>query len=256
MESAGIIHRFQAGFRKGRSCEDQILKVVQAIENGFAKPEMERTVLVLLDFSSAYDTVWREKLLTSLYEQGIPLQFIRWLSCFLSNRVARVRLGDATSSARIMRQGLPQGAVLSPLLFVLYINNLAKLLPEEATNALFADDVTTACTDRRKEEAERLAQRVVDIVVNWSEDWKLKLNSSKSEVGFFSTYSHDAKCEPSITIGGSRIPYKKYPRMLGVHLDCQLSFVKQTEEAVKQASGKLKLLAVLANTEWGWGETT
>ena len=252
VESAGIIHRFQAGFRKGRSCEDQILKVVQAIENGFAKPEMERTVLVLLDFSSAYDTVWREKLLTSLYEQGIPLQFIRWLSCFLSNRVARVRLGDATSSARIMRQGLPQGAVLSPLLFVLYINNLAKLLPEEATNALFADDVTTACTDRRKEEAERLAQRVVDIVVNWSEDWKLKLNSSKSEVGFFSTYSHDAKWEPSITIGGSRIPYKKYPRMLGVHLDCQLSFVKQTEEAVKQASGKLKLLAVLANTEWGW----
>ena len=55
VESAGIIHRFQAGFRKGRSCEDQILKVVQAIENGFAKPEVERTVLVLLDFSSAYD---------------------------------------------------------------------------------------------------------------------------------------------------------------------------------------------------------
>ena len=105
-----------------------------------------------------------------------------------------------------MRQGLPQGSVLSPLLFVLYINNLAKLLPEEATNALFADDVTTACTDRRKEEAERLAQRVVDIVVNWSEEWKLKLNSSKSEVGFFSTYSHDAKWEPSITIGGSHIP--------------------------------------------------
>ena len=80
--------------------------------------------------------------------------------------MARVRLGDATSSARIMRQGLPQGSVLSPLLFVLYINNLAKLLPEEATNALFADNVTTACTDRRKEEAERLVQRVVDIVVN------------------------------------------------------------------------------------------
>ena len=75
-EENQVIVKEQAGFRKGRSCEDQILKVVQAIENGFAKPEMERTVLVLLDFSSAYDTVWREKLLTSLYEQGIPLQFI------------------------------------------------------------------------------------------------------------------------------------------------------------------------------------
>ena len=77
VESAGIMHRYQAGFRKGRSCEDQVLKVVQAIENGFAKRQMERSVLVLLDFSSAYDTVWRERLLVSLHEQGIPLQFIR-----------------------------------------------------------------------------------------------------------------------------------------------------------------------------------
>ena len=57
IESAGIIHRFQAGFRKGRSCEDQILKVVQAIENGFAQNKLIRSVLVLLDFSNAYDTV-------------------------------------------------------------------------------------------------------------------------------------------------------------------------------------------------------
>ena len=107
---------------------------------------------MLLDFSSAYDTVWREKLLTSLYEQGIPLQFIRWLSCFLSNRVARVRLGDATSRARIMRLGLPQGSVLSPLLFVLYINNLAKPLPEEMlcyptrARALCTASVKCGCT--------------------------------------------------------------------------------------------------------------
>ena len=102
VETSGIIHKYQAGFRKGRSYEDQILKVVQAIKNGFARKEMERSLLVLLDFSSAYDTVWREKLLITLYEQGIPPTFIRWLGGFLSNRVARVRLGDATSSARTM----------------------------------------------------------------------------------------------------------------------------------------------------------
>ena len=252
VETAGIIHKFQAGFRKGRSCEDQILKVVQAIENGFSKLEPERSVLVLLDFSSAYDTVWREKLLISLYEQGIPLPFVRWLACFLSNRIARVRLGDATSAARTMRQGLPQGSVLSPLLFVLYINNLAKLLPEEATNVLFADDVSAVCTHRIREEAERMAQEVVDIVVPWSVEWKLGLNSGKSVVGFFTTWTHESRWEPNITIDGARIPYKKFPIMLGVTLDSQLSFNQQTAEVTRQASTKLKLLAILANTEWGW----
>ena len=63
-ESNGWFHRSQAGFRKSRSCEDQILRIAQAIEDGFQQKKMERSVLVLLDFSKAYDMVWREKLLT------------------------------------------------------------------------------------------------------------------------------------------------------------------------------------------------
>ena len=252
VETMGILHRFQAGFRKGRSCEDQILKVVQAIEDGFARKRMERSVLVLLDFSSAYDTVWKEKLLVSLYDQGIPLQMVNWLASFLNNRVAKVRFGDALSSARIMRQGLPQGSVLSPLLFILYINNLAQLLPEGATNALFADDVTTLCTHHDRDEATRMAQEVVDIVVKWSKEWKLNLNSTKSEVSFFSQWPQEARWEPTITIDGSRIPYRANPKMLGVLLDCTLSFAGQAREVAKQASGKLNLLATLAHTEWGW----
>jgi hypothetical protein len=252
VEMEGILHRFQAGFRKGRSCEDQILKVVQAIENGFAKKKMERSVLVLLDFSSAYNTVWREKLLVSLYEQGIPLQMVNWLASFLNNRVAKVRFGDAMSKARTMRQGLPQGSVLSPLLFVLYINNLAHLLPEWAINAIFADDVTILCTHRDREEAERMAQEVVDIVVKWSKEWKLNLNPEKSEVALFSLWTREPVWEPTISVDGDRIPHKANPKMLGVLLDGMLSFTAQTREVAKQASSKLNLLATLSHTEWGW----
>jgi ribonuclease HI len=254
VETRGFIHRFQAGFRKGRSCEDQILRVVQAIENGFAQKKMERSVLVLLDFSSAYDTVWKEKLLVSLHEQGIPLQIVRWLASFLNNRVARVRYGDALSSARTMRQGLPQGSVLSPLLFVLYINNLAKLLPEWATNVIFADDVSILCTHRDREEAVRMAQEAVDIVVGWSKEWKLNLNPTKSEVAFFSTWTREQETpwEPTIMIDGKRIPFNVIPKMLGVVLDTTLSFGEQVKEVTRQATEKLKLMSALAHTEWGW----
>ena len=68
-----------------RGCEDQIARTIQEIEDGFQCPKMERSVLVLLDFSKAFDTVWREKLLLSLNDMGIPVQILQWLREFLRN---------------------------------------------------------------------------------------------------------------------------------------------------------------------------
>ena len=110
------------------------------------KPRMHRSVLVLLDFSKAYDTVWREKLLLSMLDQGIPSQIIRWLRSFLSDRRARVNLHGHLSKMYIFKQGLPQGSVLAPLLFLFYINNLAESLPDDVLSSLFADDVTILAT--------------------------------------------------------------------------------------------------------------
>ena len=78
-ETNNMFSRFQAGFRKGRSCEDQITRIVQAIEDGFQQRPMQRSVLTLLDFSKASDTVWREKLLLHMLNTGIPPTFIRWI---------------------------------------------------------------------------------------------------------------------------------------------------------------------------------
>ncbi len=167
-ETKRLFSHFQAGFRKGRCCEDQILKIVQAIEDGFQKKPMERSVLTLLDFSKAYDTVWRERLLLSMIEAGIPLPFIRWIRAFLADRRARVRINNALSESRKFRQGLPQGSVLAPLLFLFYINNLAEQLTEENEIAMFADDVTILATNKNKQLAEESAQRSIDVVCEWS----------------------------------------------------------------------------------------
>ena len=154
--------------------------------------------MALLDFSKAFDQVWRQKLLLSLHEKGIHLKFIRWLNCFLSDRQSKVRFADATSRSRPMRQGLPQGSVLSPLLFVLYVNNLAEILPEEAQVAIFADDVTLLTTHRDKPQAAAGLQSLVDRVAAWSAEWKLTLNPDKCEVCFFSTDTKEANWSPTI----------------------------------------------------------
>ena len=157
------------------------------------KKPMHRSVLVLFDFNKAYDTVWREKLLLRMLVMGIPITTIRWLHSFLNDRRARVQLFNVLSNSRCFKQGLPQGSVLSPLLFLFNINDLADELSDEDVIALFAGNVSILSAARNKADAERSVQAKVDIVSIWSQQWKLQLNVGKSEVSAFSTLLNDSK---------------------------------------------------------------
>ena len=153
---------------------------------------MQCSVLKLLDFSKAYDTVWREKLLLHMLNTGIPPTFIRRIRSFLTDRRARVQLFNLFSSSLRFTQGLPQGSVLAPLLFLSYINDLATTRNNDAVIALFPDDVFVLTTTSKREDAEATAQSVVSSVVTWSQEWKLNLNAEKSEVCPFSTRSNNS----------------------------------------------------------------
>ena len=90
----------QAGFRAGRSCEDHVLRLSKSISNGFQSQPAKRCVLALLDFSKAYDTVWRNRLLIFMLEKGVPRRLVRWLRGFLSDRRANVRIDGVTGRSR------------------------------------------------------------------------------------------------------------------------------------------------------------
>ncbi len=250
-ESNGLLNSQQAGFRKGRSCEDQIIRITQAIEDGFQMKPTQRSVMVLLDFSKAYDTVWRQRLLLTMHQKGVPLQILRWLFGFLQNRQARVLYNGCTSQSVDMRQGLPQGSVLSPLLFLFVMDTLTGILPKDTTNALFADDVGILATAPSIKAAETLAQKTVDVVVEWSKRNHLTLNSSKSESCMFSTHRKEARETVSISIDNATIPFNPTPKFLGVHLDRELTFVKHVTEIAARCKAKLRMLSALTHTTWG-----
>ncbi len=98
---AGLCSK-QAGFRKLRSCEDQILRITQTISDGFQAAKPQRNLMALLDFSKAFDRVWKEELLLAASSKGIPIPFARWLRDFLSNRTARVQInGERGDSSQL-----------------------------------------------------------------------------------------------------------------------------------------------------------
>jgi hypothetical protein len=106
----------QSGFCPQRSTEDQVIRLSQVISDGFqAKKPANRMVLTLLNFSKAYDKVWRADFLDMRLRKGVPVCYVRWIQGYLSNREARVRLNRAYSRTWVMREGVPQGSVLAPL---------------------------------------------------------------------------------------------------------------------------------------------
>ena len=156
-ETSNLFSRFEAGFCKGRGYEDQITRIVQAIEDGFQQFLMQHSVLTLFDFSKAYDIVWREKLLFYMLDTGILSTFIGWIRSFFVDRRARVQFFNVFSSCRRFIQSLSQGFVLAPLLFLFYINNLTFLLKDDAIKAFFSDDVSILTTARKKQDAKAAA---------------------------------------------------------------------------------------------------
>ena len=214
------------------------------------------SVLTLLDFSKAYDTVWREKLLLHMLNTGIPPTFIRWIRSFLIDHRGRVQLFNVFSSSGRFTQGLPQGSVLAPLLFLFYINDLASTLNDNAVIALFADDVSILITARKREDAEATAQSVVSSVVTWSQEWKLNLNVEKSVVCPFSTWSNDSSWNPTIFIGNKRVRVNTTPRLLGVILDRSLTFNAHLKELTTSLASSIRITRATAHTSWDWSRST
>jgi hypothetical protein len=225
----------------------------QAISDGFqAKKPPNRTVLALLDFSKAYNKVWRADLLAMMLRKGVPVCFVRWIQGFLFNRQARVRLNRAYSRTWAMREGMPQGSVLAPLLFLFVIDDLQDRLPKGVHSSLFADDFSLRVHSPRKEDAVPVLQEGVREVYRWARVKKLTLNLKKCQVCFFSPDPHEAKWEPVVVVEGTRLAFNPKPRFLGVELGRTLSGKEQADSKAANLTKGSRMLMALSGSDWGW----
>jgi len=255
LEKNGWLAECQAGFREGRGVDDQLLRLTQSIYDGFQ--EREKTGLMLFDLSRAYDKVWRDGLLWKLCGTGISASLIRWLQVWLSNRRAWVKVGGCRSKCVSFQQGLPQGSVLSPLLFLVYINDLVGKLSEKVEVSAFADDLAVWCSNRKVDKCCEGLQRGCDMVVEWCKEWLMVLAESKCSVTLFSMNAKDASMSGlRVLLNGAEVVREKNPRFLGVTFDSRLFFQTHVSGVVERAEKRVNMLRCLAGRDWGWKRET
>ena len=157
-----LLNPNQSGFRPSNSCINQLLVITHEIFEAFdCNPSLE-VRSVFLDISKAFDKVWHEGLLYKLKPMGI------------SGRFQRIVLNGQTSSWRPVLAGVPQGSILGPLLFLVYINDLPDELKSNAK--FFADDTSLFTIDKDKNESANILNDDLQLISNWAYKWKMLFN--------------------------------------------------------------------------------
>ncbi|GFX49089.1 putative RNA-directed DNA polymerase from transposon BS [Trichonephila clavipes] len=142
LDSNNLLPREQYGFRRGHSTEDQILYFCQCVRDAQNLKPTNHTATAFLVLSKASDTVWRNKLILKMFDVfGIKGKTLPWISAFLKSRVIRVKYNKPLSKDFKVSQGVPQGSVLSPTLFSMFLAGVEKLITENSSIGLFADDI-------------------------------------------------------------------------------------------------------------------
>ena len=171
------LHPLQHGFVKGKSCSTQLLEVYNEV--GRVLDNGGQADIVFLDFSKAFDSVSHPLLLHKLKQYGINGPLLNWLSSYLSNRKQRVVVNGEASGWLPVTSGVPQGSILGPLLFLLFINDMPSVV--NAPIALFADDAKLFKEIRSREDSLSL-QQDIDKLLDWGKRWGMVFNVLKCKV--------------------------------------------------------------------------
>ena len=249
LEQNNMFPSHQSAYRKQHSCETVMVKIVDDIQQSLSEKKM--VMLVLLDMSSAFDTVDQDILLYKLeHHFGISANVLQWLRSYLKGRTFSVRIQNVNGKAYLLIYGVPQGTILGPLLFVLYIHDIVLIGEKYGVSVeLYADDsswyYSFSPLSERSLAIENINKCMCEIK-SWMELNYLKVNFDKTETLFLSNPLYHSVFYDKIfcTIQGEDFANDKIQsaKSLGVYLDNNITMNRMVNECVKTCYFNLKKL--------------
>ena len=244
LEKNNILHNCQYGFRPGRSTEDATLRFVQDVSKAFENNHYTRAVF--LDLKKAFDTVYHEQLLSKLSHCGIRGEANKWFQSYLANRKQYVEIKEALSDNKLITCGVPQGSILGPLLFLIYINELPAI--SNLLTILFADDTTLYLSGPNLQQLEKTVNAELQKISQWLSLNRLSLNIAKSNFMVLRVRQKPYIYSPSIIINSNNLKEVSHATFLGLNIDTHLNWnvhVNYIASKIAKSVGILHKLKVL-----------
>lgn len=237
-EDIDLFGETQSAYRQGRQSTDNLLQLTQYTSEAFQWRQMVGAVF--LDVEKAFDAVWRLCLKHKLSTIELSSNYIKWILDFLSNRRVSVRVNEELSNPFTPEAGVPQGSVISPVLFLIYV---AKPPALNVQVSQFADDFAVYYRSKSPKLIEKNLQAALNSLSEWCQLNRIRLNASKTKAILFHhpTRSQHAK-GLTINLNGQTLENVTSVKFLGLLLSNTLNWGPHIEELIKKAGKKLMLL--------------
>ena len=240
-----LLTKNQSGFRRNHSCETAvqglISKWIENNDNGMS------TVAIFLDLKRAFETIDRRRLLEKLqYLYGVEGNVLMWIEDYLTGRTQRTKFGNSVSEVLKSDIGVPQGSVLGPFLFLVYINDI-EFCVEECSLNLYADDTVIFYSGRDLSEMFNTINREINTITKWLNINMLKLNVNKSKAMFIgSKQLKNVNINDSaygITVNNIDVEFVSSFKYLGIIIDNKLDFKEHVDYLEKKVRKKIGYLS-------------
>ena len=245
LKANDILVKCQSGFLPGDSCISQLISITHDIYKAFdGNPSLEVRG-VFLDISKAFDKVWHKGLLHKLKSYGIEGKLYSLFENYLNDRKQRVVLNGQNSEWASIEAGVPQGSVLGPLLFLIYINDLPGELKSNVK--LFADDTSIFSVVKDINESCEILNNDLLQINNWADQWKMSFNPEPNKQAVEVIFSHKIKPQhhPPIYFNNCPVVSLAFTKHLGIVLDSKLSFEQHLSEKISKANKGIGLIKKL-----------
>ena len=240
LDMHSMLFQSQYGFRKKHSTNlatiELVTKILQAIDNS------EYTIGVFLDLAKAFDTVNHEILLKKLEHYGIRGIALEWFKNYLTNRKQIIKYKSEKSESLTIKCGVPQGSVLGPLLFLIYMNDISRS-SEILSIILFADDTNLFFSHKNLFTLNETMNRELSKIASWLSANKLSLNIKKTHFIIFKSRGKKSNQHVSIIINNQEIEQVKCTKFLGLYIDDEFTWKYHIDQVASKISKMTGILA-------------
>ena len=249
LEHSDSLSDLQCGFRKNRSTIDHLVRLESFIREAFAAGE--HLVAVFFDLEKAFDTTWKHGILKDLHGLGMRGNLPLFVRAFLNNRSFQVKVGSTLSDPLDQEEGVPQGSILSPILFEIKINSIVNELRQNVDGSLYVDDFLVCYRSKSSiDTIERQLQLQLNKLKEWADLNGFTFSPTKTVAVHFCRRRTCVR-EPDLYLNNQRVEVREQARFLGVIFDRKLNFLAHIKDLRTRCIKALRVLRVLSSREWG-----